>query len=164
MSGIEQFADQSYLSLQTYRKNGEAMPTPVWFVQDGEKFYIRTIAGSGKVKRINSNPKVQIMPCGQSGEPLGTWAVAQAREMVDEATFAHAKSLLIAKYGEIVQTLEAEARERGQEYTVLLVEPDKPSETYLQQRAARASREKYEAALAQVPDVEPEAYDRFPES
>ena len=38
------------------------------------------------------------------------------------------------------------------------------TETYLQQRAARASREKYEAALAQVPDVEPEAYDRFPKS
>ncbi len=38
------------------------------------------------------------------------------------------------------------------------------TESYLQQRAARASREKYEAALAQVPDVEPEAYDRWQES
>lgn len=38
------------------------------------------------------------------------------------------------------------------------------TESYLQQRATRASRDKYEAALAQVPDGEPEAYDRWPES
>ncbi len=126
MSNIEQFADQIYLNLQTYRKNGEAMSTPVWFVQDGEKFYVRTIAGSGKAKRINNDSKVQIMPCGQRGEPLGTWLAAQAHEMTDEVTFAHVKSLLITKYGEIVETLEAEAQERGQKYTVLLVEPEKP--------------------------------------
>jgi len=58
MSGIEQFKDQNYLNLQTYRKNGEAIATPVWFVQDGDKFYVRTIAGSGKVKRIHNNAKV----------------------------------------------------------------------------------------------------------
>lgn len=37
------------------------------------------------------------------------------------------------------------------------------TEDYLKERAARASRERYEAALAQVPNVEPEAYDRIPE-
>ncbi len=37
------------------------------------------------------------------------------------------------------------------------------TEEYLKERAARASREQYEAALAQVPDVEPEEYDRIPE-
>lgn len=37
------------------------------------------------------------------------------------------------------------------------------TEDYLKARAARASRERYEAALAQVPDVEPEEYDRIPD-
>lgn len=36
------------------------------------------------------------------------------------------------------------------------------TEDYLKERAARASRERYEAALAQVPDVEPEEHDRIP--
>jgi hypothetical protein len=36
------------------------------------------------------------------------------------------------------------------------------TEAYLQERAKRGSRAKYEAALAQVPDVEPEAYDQLP--
>lgn len=34
------------------------------------------------------------------------------------------------------------------------------TEDYLGERARRGSRAKYEAALAQVPDVEPEEYDR----
>jgi hypothetical protein len=35
------------------------------------------------------------------------------------------------------------------------------TENYLASRAKRASREKFEAALAQVPDREPEEHDRF---
>lgn len=35
------------------------------------------------------------------------------------------------------------------------------TEEYLETRARRASRERYEKALAEVPDVEPEEYDRL---
>lgn len=35
------------------------------------------------------------------------------------------------------------------------------TEEYLEARARRGGREQYEAALAQVPDVEPEEYDRL---
>lgn len=35
------------------------------------------------------------------------------------------------------------------------------TEEYLQERARRASRERYDAALAEVPDVEPAEYDRL---
>ena len=35
------------------------------------------------------------------------------------------------------------------------------TEDYLQERAGRGSRAKYEAALAQVPDLEPDEYDRL---
>ncbi len=35
------------------------------------------------------------------------------------------------------------------------------TEDYLAQRATRASRQKFEAALAQVPEREPDAHDRF---
>jgi hypothetical protein len=36
------------------------------------------------------------------------------------------------------------------------------TENYLIERAKRGDRTKYEAILAKVPDVEPEAYDRLP--
>ena len=35
------------------------------------------------------------------------------------------------------------------------------TEEYLQERAGRASREKFETALSRVPDVEPEGRDRL---
>ncbi len=35
------------------------------------------------------------------------------------------------------------------------------TEDYLTQRAQRASREKFELALAQIPDGEPDVHDRF---
>lgn len=38
------------------------------------------------------------------------------------------------------------------------------TESYLTERASRASRAKYEAALAEVPDVEPEPFDKLPEA
>lgn len=38
------------------------------------------------------------------------------------------------------------------------------TESYLKERAKRGSRAKYEAALAQVPDVEPEEDDKLPHS
>lgn len=37
------------------------------------------------------------------------------------------------------------------------------TETYLEERAKRGSRTQYEAALAHVPDVEPEPYDQLPQ-
>ncbi len=36
------------------------------------------------------------------------------------------------------------------------------TESYLKDRAERGNRVKYEAILARVPDVEPEAYDKMP--
>lgn len=36
------------------------------------------------------------------------------------------------------------------------------TENYLRDRAGRGDRSKYEAILAKVPDVEPEAYDKIP--
>jgi len=35
------------------------------------------------------------------------------------------------------------------------------ADTYIQKRAARGSREKFERVLAKVPDVEPKAHDRL---
>ncbi len=38
------------------------------------------------------------------------------------------------------------------------------TESYLEERAKRGSRAKYDAALAKVPDVEPEEHDKLPKS
>jgi len=38
MNSLEQFSKKKYLSLETFRKNGKSVRTPVWFVPDGKPF------------------------------------------------------------------------------------------------------------------------------
>lgn len=58
----------------------------------------------------------------------------------------------------------AVARARALAVRVLAERLDQGGEEYLPQRANRGSRVNYEAALAEVPDVEPEAYDCLKEA
>ena len=120
MNPLDRFAGQNYLNLETLRKRGEAMPTPVWFVQDGERLYVRTVAGSGKVKRARNNPRVRIAVCGREGQLLGDWLPATAREVRDDpAVEARVDALLDAKYGEIKRQMARQAAEAGRKYTIL---------------------------------------------
>ncbi len=74
-----QFKSHKFLNLETVRKSGVTVATPVWFVEHDGKFYVRTVSDAGKVKRIRNNGQVRIMPCGQRGEPKGDWIKATAR-------------------------------------------------------------------------------------
>lgn len=67
------------MSLTTFRKNGEAVPTPVWFAQSGDKLYVMTAAASGKLKRIRRNAQVEVAPCNASGKVLGDTQEGMAR-------------------------------------------------------------------------------------
>ena len=49
---IAQFSNQKYVNLETYRKNGQAVQTPVWFVIDNGQISIRTDGNSGKIKNV----------------------------------------------------------------------------------------------------------------
>jgi len=125
-TGLEQYNNQNYLNIETFRKNGEGVKTPVWFVVDGSVIYIRTGANSGKVKRIRNNPQVRIAPSKMDGTLLGDWGVAISREIVDPETGKKVDTLLGKKYG-IQKTLFAWAgRLRGDQNTILLVEFPSP--------------------------------------
>lgn len=92
--------DQTYMSLTTYRKTGVAVPTPVWFAQEGDKLYIITEATSGKAKRLRHTSRVEIAPCTVRGEVTGESMQATARLVpMSDALASHANGLLNKKYG-----------------------------------------------------------------
>lgn len=73
-----------FISLTTFRQNGEAVPTPVTFaIRDG-KLYIITGRTSGAVKRLQHNAHVQVAPCDPRGNTLGEAMGTQARILSDE--------------------------------------------------------------------------------
>lgn len=60
-------AKEKYVSLVTYRKNGDPVATPVWFADLGGRFGIITETNVGKVKRIRNSPRVTITACDVRG-------------------------------------------------------------------------------------------------
>ena len=81
-----------YLSLETFRKNGEGVRTPVWFAlapTRGDsaaepKIYVYTTADSGKAKRIRNNGTARIASCSAFGRITGRWIDVRAEIVSDE--------------------------------------------------------------------------------
>ena len=96
--GLERFADGRYLSLETYRKSGEGVRTPLWFVEEKGTLYVRTPEKSGKVKRLRRERRVRLAPCDRGGTPEGEWVEGEAR-FVEGAEAKRANRLLGRKYG-----------------------------------------------------------------
>lgn len=90
--------DHKYINLETYKKNGQAVQTPVWFVIFDGQVFVMTTQNTGKVKRIKNNADVRIMPCGMRGEPKGEWIPAKAR-FADESETQKAIQMRNKKYG-----------------------------------------------------------------
>lgn len=101
---VAQFAKAKYLNLETFRKIGVGVRTPVWFAPSGEgstsgrvTFYIYSEADAGKVKRIRNNPKVRVAPCNFRGALRGAWIEGQARLCAGDEV-ARGQELLRRKY------------------------------------------------------------------
>jgi len=103
---VAQFANAKYLNLETFRKSGIGVCTPVWFAQAPAQsdavsgrtvFYVYSEANVGKVKRIRNNPKVRVVPCDMRGNLRGAWINARARICTDEEA-AQGQQLLRHKY------------------------------------------------------------------
>lgn len=98
MNPFAALLSHQYINLITYRKSGETVATPVWFVHENQRLYVMTGRNAGKVKRIRNNPTVQIEPCDARGTRLGDRVTAQAR-ILDATDHARVNQLLNQKYG-----------------------------------------------------------------
>lgn len=61
-------ADHNYVSLSTFRKSGDPVPTAVWVARDGDALIVTTAEDSGKVKRLRNNSRVLLAPASFSGK------------------------------------------------------------------------------------------------
>ena len=92
-----QFGGHTYISLETFKKNGDGVKTPVWFVLNGSVVYVYTEADSWKVKRIRNNPRVRIALCTMRGRVTGPWVNAAA-SIIEGEERRTADALLDRKY------------------------------------------------------------------
>jgi uncharacterized protein len=120
---LSQFANQKYLNLESYRKNGQGVRTPLWFVEDNGALYFYTVAHSYKVKRIAANPRVRVVPCDMRGNVKGEWVDAKARRIAGEES-RRANELLDRKYGWVKRLINFFGKIRGHERVSFAIELD----------------------------------------
>ncbi|MFT3754920.1 MAG: PPOX class F420-dependent oxidoreductase [Pseudoxanthomonas sp.] len=93
------FDNVAYVSLETFRKDGSGVQTPVWIAPLDGKLVIGTGGSSFKVKRIRNNSRVRLATCNASGKQiLGPWYEGKAR-IVDATEAERGDAALTAKYG-----------------------------------------------------------------
>lgn len=119
------FQNQQYLNLETFRKNGQGIKTPVWFVQEDDSLYIWTQADSGKAKRIRRDTPVSIhiAPCRGDGHLLDDWVAAQAIRNDSPETVEHIRKLMIKKYGIVFHLFGIMGSFSRKRYTAIKVTP-----------------------------------------
>ncbi|MEO8889732.1 MAG: PPOX class F420-dependent oxidoreductase [Jatrophihabitantaceae bacterium] len=108
------WAARRCLLLTTYRRDGTAVASPVWFVTAHGEIRLWTDSGAGKVKRLRRDTRCLIAPCTFSGRVTGPARAGTARILpVPEGP--QVQALLRAKYPIQKRALDAytQLRRRG---------------------------------------------------
>jgi hypothetical protein len=90
---------ESYINLATFRRDGRAVETPVWFAARGRKLYVFSEAEAGKMKRLRNDGRLRLAACNVRGKLRGDWHEGVGRRVDDPASVAGAYDALLAKYG-----------------------------------------------------------------
>jgi PPOX class probable F420-dependent enzyme len=90
---------ERYISLETFKKDGNGVKTPVWAAPLDGKLVVFTRADSYKVKRLGRNPKARAAACDVRGRVRGPWLEGTCRIVADAATQARIHAALRKKYG-----------------------------------------------------------------
>ena len=100
MTGMA-LAAQKFVSVTTYKKNGDALATPMWVGRDGDHLFVWTPADSAKIKRVRNDPRVTLVPCGRFGKPNNdAEPVAGTAEVITEpATVRRLAEVIRHRYG-----------------------------------------------------------------
>jgi PPOX class probable F420-dependent enzyme len=95
---LSSLASSDYCLLISYRRDGTAVPTPVWFAVKGDALVFESDSDAAKISRIRRQPGVRVAPCSVRGRPQGPPAEGVAR-ILSGAEADAAERALAEKYG-----------------------------------------------------------------
>ena len=95
--------DEKYVSFTTYRRNGDAVTSPVWLAPlDDGRVGFWSSSGSGKAKRLRHTSKVVLQPSDARGKVKAGYAPVTGTAVIvsaGDATYAEVQRKIVAKYG-----------------------------------------------------------------
>jgi uncharacterized protein len=129
-TGFAALEAHKYINLETFKKSGEGVRTPIWFATDPStrldsslaKIFVYTNDNTGKVKRMRNNGRSRVAPCDMRGNLLGEWIDARA-EIVTGDEAARGMRLLDKKYFPWKQILGFFALFAGRKRVVIALRP-----------------------------------------
>lgn len=104
-SDLSALEGHRYVRMTTYRRDGRAVHTPVWFAfpegaRTGEVVYVVTGLESGKVKRIRAGSEIELAPSDWRGRPVrGAGTVRVLARLLPDDEARPAEEALSKKYG-----------------------------------------------------------------
>lgn len=89
-----------YVRFTNFRRNGDAVSTPVWFARTGDEWVFSSSPAVGKVKRLRNDPRVEITACDVRGRVKpGTPVFAGTARLLAGPEAVAAERAMAAKYG-----------------------------------------------------------------
>jgi PPOX class probable F420-dependent enzyme len=136
MPTLANVAQEEFVSLTTYRRSGAAVSVPVWIAPATDArggLLVTTTEGSGKVKRLRHDRRVQLRPRDRRGVvTAGAPVVSAQATIVDaEEEVRSLREAIRAKYG---SRMKVTAADRG------ILDPAEPARVIVRIFASRAAR------------------------
>ena len=94
---LETLGRQRAVVLETRKRDGTWVATPVSIVVAGGRAFFRTYDASGKAKRLRNFPEVRVAPGTLRGRPTGP-AVPATTRLLDDDEAVPVRALLAAKH------------------------------------------------------------------
>ena len=95
-----------YINLETFRKDGTGVKTPLWAAPLDGRLVVVTDGTSYKVKRLRNNPMLRAAACDVRGGVKGPWYDGQGRVLEDPGHARRAHAALVQKYGWQLRVLD----------------------------------------------------------
>ena len=123
-SRFNQFIDQKYLSLETYKRDSTPIQTPVWFVTENDQLYITTKETTGKVKRLRNNQNARIAVCSMKGDIKSDWVDVGLEKIPEESDVEKIVKLRKKKYGFSARLISMFTSQKGKTVAYSIVARD----------------------------------------
>jgi PPOX class probable F420-dependent enzyme len=101
MSELSRLGNEPFVSLTTFRRNGEGVATPVWVARDGDALIVLTPEESYKVGRVRRDPRVRLVPSTRTGrvKDTGPPVDGTAEVVADPDETGRQRDVIRRKYG-----------------------------------------------------------------
>lgn len=113
MLSLDEIKSEKYISLETYRKNGQSVKSPVWFVIENDLLYVITRSQTGKVKRLKNNLQVKFALCTIKGKITGE-GISGTAKILDENQTKEAVKMRDKKYGFMAKIAKFLSKSKGE--------------------------------------------------